>query len=68
MIKDAPRAGRDWVLAVQDPKTGAKVEADLYVTRKGATPAAPGQMGLIPGSMGAPLPLLASITHLWAQL
>ncbi|KAK9903997.1 hypothetical protein WJX75_002148 [Coccomyxa subellipsoidea] len=35
-----------------DPKTGAKVEADLYVTRKGATPAAPGQMGLIPGSMG----------------
>ncbi|CAL8470869.1 g10411 [Coccomyxa elongata] len=35
-----------------DPKSGATVERDLYVTRKGATPAAKGQMGLIPGSMG----------------
>ncbi|EIE20289.1 UPF0027-domain-containing protein [Coccomyxa subellipsoidea C-169] len=35
-----------------DPRSGAKISADLYITRKGATPAAPGQMGLIPGSMG----------------
>ena len=39
---------------LQDPKSGATVERDLYVTRKGATPAAKGQMGLIPGSMGDP--------------
>ncbi len=44
--------------AVQDPRSGAKISADLYVTRKGATPAAPGQMGLIPGSMGAPCPCI----------
>lgn len=37
----------------QDPSTGETVEQDLYVTRKGATPAGEGQMGLIPGSMGA---------------
>ena len=30
------------------------MERDLWVTRKGATPAREGQLGLIPGSMGAP--------------
>mmetsp|Transcript_36239 Transcript_36239/g.80643 ORF Transcript_36239/g.80643 Transcript_36239/m.80643 type:complete len:385 (+) Transcript_36239:271-1425(+) len=35
-----------------DPKTGQVVERDLYVTRKGATSARPGQLGIIPGSMG----------------
>ena len=39
----------------QDPRTGEAVERDLWVTRKGATPAREGQLGLIPGSMGAPL-------------
>lgn len=37
----------------QDPRTGEAVERDLWVTRKGATPAREGQLGLIPGSMGA---------------
>ncbi len=42
-------------LCLQDPRSGEVIERDLYVTRKGATPAAEGQMGLIPGSMGQPL-------------
>ena len=42
------------MLCSQDPRSGEVVEKDLYVTRKGATPAADGQMGLIPGSMGRP--------------
>lgn len=50
------------VLCLQDPKSGEVVEKDLYVTRKGATPAADGQMGLIPGSMGQPA---AAILHAW---
>ena len=37
---------------MQDPRSGEVIEKDLYITRKGATPAAEGQMGLIPGSMG----------------
>ena len=39
-------------VCLQDPRSGEVIEKDLYVTRKGATPAAEGQMGLIPGSMG----------------
>ena len=39
-------------MTLQDPRSGEVVEKELYVTRKGATPAAEGQMGLIPGSMG----------------
>ncbi|KAK9845266.1 hypothetical protein WJX81_001622 [Elliptochloris bilobata] len=35
-----------------DPRTGEAVERELWVTRKGATPAMEGQLGLIPGSMG----------------
>lgn len=35
-----------------DPRTGATVEKDLWVTRKGATAARLGQFGIIPGSMG----------------
>eukprot|EP01023_Acetabularia_acetabulum_P068500 TRINITY_DN9723_c0_g1_i13.p1 TRINITY_DN9723_c0_g1~~TRINITY_DN9723_c0_g1_i13.p1 ORF type:complete len:291 (-),score=48.62 TRINITY_DN9723_c0_g1_i13:1276-2148(-) len=35
-----------------DPKTGQQVDRDLWVTRKGATSARPGQFGIIPGSMG----------------
>ena len=38
---------------MQDPDTGQQMDEDLWVIRKGAIPAAPGQMGLIPGSMGA---------------
>ena len=41
-------------LCLQDPRSGEVIERDLYVTRKGATPAADGQLGLIPGSMGQP--------------
>ena len=41
---------------MQDPRSGEVIEKELYVTRKGATPAAEGQMGLIPGSMGQPAP------------
>lgn len=36
----------------KDPQTGEEVERDLWVTRKGATSARQGQMGIIPGSMG----------------
>jgi len=35
-----------------DPRTGRTEERDLWVTRKGATSAAEGQLGIIPGSMG----------------
>eukprot|EP01026_Neomeris_dumetosa_P048294 TRINITY_DN4176_c0_g2_i1.p1 TRINITY_DN4176_c0_g2~~TRINITY_DN4176_c0_g2_i1.p1 ORF type:complete len:457 (-),score=60.61 TRINITY_DN4176_c0_g2_i1:348-1718(-) len=35
-----------------DPRTGEQVDRDLWVTRKGATSAQPGQYGIIPGSMG----------------
>mmetsp|Transcript_53400 Transcript_53400/g.127362 ORF Transcript_53400/g.127362 Transcript_53400/m.127362 type:complete len:184 (-) Transcript_53400:83-634(-) len=35
-----------------DPATGESVEENLWVTRKGATSAKPGQLGIIPGSMG----------------
>ena len=49
----------------QDPRTGEAVERDLWVTRKGATPAREGQLGLIPGSMGA---LLApSVPEHWGR-
>lgn len=34
-----------------DPETGERVEKDLWVTRKGATPARAGELGAIPGSM-----------------
>eukprot|EP00899_Mesostigma_viride_P015076 jgi/Mesvir1/2356/Mv06737-RA.1 len=34
-----------------DPATGKEVEEELWVTRKGATSARPGEFGLIPGSM-----------------
>ncbi|KAJ1462839.1 tRNA-splicing ligase [Pelagophyceae sp. CCMP2097] len=34
-----------------DPKTGANVEEDLYVHRKGATSATPGKLSLLPGSL-----------------
>ena len=44
------------LLCMQDPRSGEVIEKELYVTRKGATPAAEGQMGLIPGSMGQPAP------------
>ncbi len=36
----------------EDPATGATVTRDLWVTRKGATSARAGQLGVIPGSMG----------------
>ncbi|KAK9828760.1 hypothetical protein WJX72_001958 [[Myrmecia] bisecta] len=37
----------------KDPRTGEEVvDRPLYVTRKGATSARPGQLGIIPGSMG----------------
>lgn len=50
---------------MQDYKTGKQVEKDLWVTRKGATSAQAGQLGLIPGSMGVgcgrpPLPFSPS--------
>lgn len=35
-----------------DPTTGEVVDKKLWVTRKGATSAQPGQYGIIPGSMG----------------
>ncbi|CEL93553.1 unnamed protein product [Vitrella brassicaformis CCMP3155] len=35
-----------------DPHTGEKRTEDLYVTRKGATSAKAGELGIIPGSMG----------------
>jgi len=37
---------------VVDAETGRVEERDLWVTRKGATSARPGQYGIIPGSMG----------------
>ena len=37
---------------LQDPRTGEQVERNLWVTRKGATSAREGQLGIIPGSMG----------------
>ena len=37
---------------VQDAGSGQQVTKDLWVTRKGATSAQAGQLGLIPGSMG----------------
>ena len=37
---------------LQDPRSGEKVDKDLWVTRKGATSAQKGQYGIIPGSMG----------------
>ena len=39
-------------LGWQDPRTGEAVDEELWVTRKGATPAEAGQLGIIPGSMG----------------
>ncbi|CAK0865682.1 unnamed protein product, partial [Prorocentrum cordatum] len=36
----------------RDEKTGAEIEEKLWVTRKGATSARKGQLGIIPGSMG----------------
>ena len=36
----------------QDPRSGEKVDKELWVTRKGATSAQKGQYGIIPGSMG----------------
>jgi tRNA-splicing ligase RtcB len=38
--------------AFQDPRSGEEVERKLWVTRKGATSAREGQLGIIPGSMG----------------
>jgi tRNA-splicing ligase RtcB (3'-phosphate/5'-hydroxy nucleic acid ligase) len=35
-----------------DPTTGTSVSQELWVTRKGATSAREGQLGVIPGSMG----------------
>lgn len=35
-----------------DPRSGIRVEKDLWITRKGATAARVGQYGIIPGSMG----------------
>ncbi|DBA69704.1 TPA: hypothetical protein ACH3X2_012636 [Trebouxia sp. C0005] len=35
-----------------DPRSGEKVDKQLWVTRKGATSAQKGQYGIIPGSMG----------------
>ena len=59
------RALATYVLScLQDPRSGEVIEKELYVTRKGATPAAEGQMGLIPGSMGQPAPDL----HVCASL
>lgn len=37
---------------IVDTATGKVVERDLWVTRKGATSARPGEYGIIPGSMG----------------
>lgn len=37
---------------LQDPRSGEKVDKQLWVTRKGATSAQKGQYGIIPGSMG----------------
>lgn len=38
--------------ALQDHKTGRQMDKELWVTRKGATSAQDGQLGLIPGNMG----------------
>ena len=53
---------------LQDPRSGEKVDKQLWVTRKGATSAQKGQYGIIPGSMGvgsfitkAILPLLSAM-------
>ena len=40
------------VCTFRDPRTGEAVTQELWVTRKGATGAHAGQLGLIPGSMG----------------
>jgi len=40
------------VCRYQDPATGEVREEELWVTRKGATSARKGQLGIIPGSMG----------------
>lgn len=37
---------------VKDERTGQEVFRDLWITRKGATSAREGQLGIIPGSMG----------------
>ena len=37
---------------MKDPRTGELVDKDLWVTRKGATSAKAGELGVIPGSMG----------------
>ncbi len=37
---------------MQAPGSSERFEGDLWVTRKGATSARDGQLGIIPGSMG----------------
>ena len=44
--------GKPTTAVVQDPRSGEKVDRQLWVTRKGATSAQKGQYGIIPGSMG----------------
>eukprot|EP00741_Cyanophora_paradoxa_P001747 tig00000073_g1694.t1 len=46
------RGGRRQRCTYTDPRSGETVTKDLWVTRKGATSAKPGELGLIPGSMG----------------
>jgi tRNA-splicing ligase RtcB len=66
VLEEVTGRGPDWGRAVNihhnycsreefawdDPATGAKVAKEVWVTRKGATSARAGQLGVIPGSMG----------------
>lgn len=48
---------------LQDPRSGEKVDKQLWVTRKGATSAQKGQYGIIPGSMGVGSFITKALPH-----
>ncbi|HEX9440065.1 MAG TPA: RtcB family protein [Roseiflexaceae bacterium] len=55
----ARRAGLTPIATIQNHHNFAWKEGDLVIHRKGATPAEPGVLGVIPGSMGTPSYLVA---------
>jgi len=55
----ARRAGLTPIATIQNHHNFAWRDGDLVIHRKGATPAEPGVLGVIPGSMGTPSYLVA---------
>jgi len=55
----ARRSGLTPIATVQNHHNFAWLEGDTVIHRKGATPAEPGVLGVIPGSMGTPSYLVA---------